>query len=134
MSIRTASSVASTLPPCRVLLLGAGVLLLSESMLLATTLFVAAALTFVISFALAASIYRASARERALRQERESSADGRSRAGCDPPTAVVETPASADRGGEGQRQRAQRARGVWPRRHQDGLSSRARVLAAPTAR
>jgi hypothetical protein len=72
LDARAASSIASALPSCRVLLLLVGVLLLSESVLLATTMFAASAFSFVASLVLATRIYRASARTRAARQAAES--------------------------------------------------------------
>lgn len=61
---RTAGSLASALPSFRFLLAVGGVLLLSESLLLATTMFVASALSFAASVVLGAMPYRASADDR----------------------------------------------------------------------
>jgi hypothetical protein len=72
LDLRAASSIASALPSCRVLLLFVGVLLLSESVLLATTMFAASGLSFAASLVLAMKIYRASAGARAARQAAES--------------------------------------------------------------
>jgi hypothetical protein len=60
LNVRAANSIASTLPSCRVVLLGGGVVLLSESVLLATTMFAVSALSFAASLALAMKMYRAS--------------------------------------------------------------------------
>jgi len=53
-----ASSAASALASTRVWLLFGGVLVLSESVLIATTLFVTAGISFVASLLIAAKLYR----------------------------------------------------------------------------
>jgi len=58
---RAASSIASALPSCRVLLLFGGVLALSESIALATTLFAGALVSFAASLVIATTIYRSAA-------------------------------------------------------------------------
>lgn len=58
LNLRAASSLASALPSCRVAFLLGGVLLLSESVVMATTLFAAACLSFVASVLIATKIYR----------------------------------------------------------------------------
>jgi hypothetical protein len=58
LNTRAASSIASVLPSFRVLLLLAGVLALSESIALATTLFAGALVSFAAGLAIAATIYR----------------------------------------------------------------------------
>ena len=55
---RTASSLASALPSFRLALIFGGVLLLTESVVLASTLFAGAAISFVGSLLVAAKIYR----------------------------------------------------------------------------
>ena len=57
LNLRAANSIASALPSCRVALLVGGVLVLSESVVLATTLFVAACVSFVGSVLIATKIY-----------------------------------------------------------------------------
>lgn len=58
LNTRAASSVASALASSRVGLLVGGVLVLSESVVLATTLFVGAGVSFVASVLIAAKLYR----------------------------------------------------------------------------
>lgn len=58
LNLRAASSLVSVLPSSRVAFLFGGVLLLSESVLLATTLFAAACVSFVASVLIATKIYR----------------------------------------------------------------------------
>ena len=58
LSPGTASSLASALPSCRVLLLFGGVLALSESVALATTLFARAFVSLAAGLVVAATIYR----------------------------------------------------------------------------
>jgi hypothetical protein len=58
LNTRAARSIASALPSCRVLLLFGGVLALSESIALATTLFAGAAVSFAASLVVATMIYR----------------------------------------------------------------------------
>jgi hypothetical protein len=58
LNTRAASSAASALASSRVWLLFGGVLLLSESVVLATTLFVGAGISFVASLLLAAQLFR----------------------------------------------------------------------------
>jgi hypothetical protein len=57
---RAAGSIASALPSFRVACLFGGVLLLAESVVLASTLFAGAAISFVASLLIAARIYRGS--------------------------------------------------------------------------
>jgi hypothetical protein len=64
LNITAARSIASALPSCRVLLLFGGVLALSESIVLATTLFAGAFASFVASLVLATIIYRTTATRR----------------------------------------------------------------------
>ena len=75
---RAASSIASALPSCRVLLLFGGVLALSESIVLATTLFAGAFVSFAASLALAATIYRSAAPRLADAQEHAAPTDAAS--------------------------------------------------------
>jgi hypothetical protein len=58
LNARTASSLASALASSRVGLLVAGVLLLSESVVLATTLFAGAGVSFVATLLIATKLYR----------------------------------------------------------------------------
>jgi hypothetical protein len=58
LNLRAASSLASVLPSSRVAFLVGGALLVSESVVLATTLFAAASVSFVASVLIAAKIYR----------------------------------------------------------------------------
>jgi hypothetical protein len=58
LNLRAAGSLASALASSRVAFLFGGVLLLSESVLLATTLFAAACVSFVASVLIATKIYR----------------------------------------------------------------------------
>jgi len=60
MNPHAARSIIAALPSCRVLLLFGGVVLLSESVALATTLFVAGFLSFAATLLLATKMYRAS--------------------------------------------------------------------------
>lgn len=62
MNPRAASSIVSALPSRRMLLLFGGVLLLSESVALATTLFAFACVSFAVTLVLATKMYRASGR------------------------------------------------------------------------
>jgi hypothetical protein len=55
---RIASSLASALPSFRVALLFGGVLVLSESVALATTFFAGASVSLVVSLLIATKIYR----------------------------------------------------------------------------
>ncbi len=55
-----ATSIASALPSCRVLLLFGAALLLSESLVLASALFAGACVSFAASLVLGAKIYRGS--------------------------------------------------------------------------
>jgi hypothetical protein len=57
-NLRTANVIASTLPSFRVALLFGAALVLTESAVLATSLFVAACVTFIASLLIAARIYR----------------------------------------------------------------------------
>jgi hypothetical protein len=59
LNLSVASSLASTLPSLRVALLLGGALLLTESIVLATTLFAGAFVSFAASLVIAANIYRA---------------------------------------------------------------------------
>lgn len=61
---RTASSIASALASCRAMLLLGGVLLLAESVVLATTLIAAACISFVAGLVIAARLYRRGASPR----------------------------------------------------------------------
>jgi hypothetical protein len=58
LDFRAASSIAAALPSCRVALLLGGVLLLSESVVLATTFFAGACGSFLASLLIAAKVYR----------------------------------------------------------------------------
>lgn len=58
LNTRAASSIASVLPSLRLLLLFGGVLALSESIALATTLFAGAFISFAASLVVATTIYR----------------------------------------------------------------------------
>ncbi len=60
INVTAATAIASALPSCRVLLLFGAVLLLSESVVLAGTLFVAACLSVAAGLVLGATIDRAS--------------------------------------------------------------------------
>lgn len=62
MNPRAANSIAAALPSCRVLLLFGGIVLISESVALATTLLVAGGLSFAATLVLATKMYRASGR------------------------------------------------------------------------
>jgi hypothetical protein len=62
MNSRAATSIIAALPSCRVLLLFGGIVLLSESIALATTLLVAGGLSFAATLVLATKMYRASSR------------------------------------------------------------------------
>ena len=55
---RAANSIAAVLPSCRVALVLGGAFLLAESVVLASTLFAAAGLTFIASLVIATRIYR----------------------------------------------------------------------------
>jgi hypothetical protein len=72
LTSNAASSIASALPSCRVLLLLGGVLALSESVALATTLFAGALVSFAASLAIATTIYRRAAPR--LTEQREHAA------------------------------------------------------------
>jgi hypothetical protein len=65
LNARAAGSLASALPSCRVALLLGGVLVLSESVVLASTLFAGAAVSLVASLLIATKIYRVRAPRRA---------------------------------------------------------------------
>lgn len=69
LNVNAASSIASALPSCRVLLLFAGVLALSESVALATTFFAGALVSFAASLAIATTIYRRAAPRLTEQQE-----------------------------------------------------------------
>jgi hypothetical protein len=58
LNIRAARSIASVLPSLRVTLLIAGVLALTDSVVLASTLFAGASLSFLASLLIAMQIYR----------------------------------------------------------------------------
>ena len=62
LNSRAASTIVSALPSFRVLCLFGGVLLLSESVVLATTLFAGALASFAAGLVIAATIYRAESR------------------------------------------------------------------------
>jgi hypothetical protein len=62
LNSRAASTIVSALPSFRVLCLFGGVFLLSESIVLATTLFAGAFASFAASLVIAATIYRAESR------------------------------------------------------------------------
>jgi len=55
---RAANSIAAVLPSCRVALVLGGALLLAESVVLASTFFAAAGLTFIASLLIATRIFR----------------------------------------------------------------------------
>lgn len=63
LNSRAASSLASALASSRVALLFAGVLVLSESVVLATTLFAAAGVSFVAGLLIATKLYRTTSSE-----------------------------------------------------------------------
>jgi hypothetical protein len=71
MNPRAASSIIAALPSCRVLLLFGGIVLLSESVALATTLLVAGGLSFAATLLLAAKMYRAPGRRPGPEQVRD---------------------------------------------------------------
>jgi hypothetical protein len=70
LNARAASSLASALASTRVALLVAGVLVLSESVVLATTLFAGAGVSFVATLLIATKLYR-------VRGPRPADAEGR---------------------------------------------------------
>jgi hypothetical protein len=84
---RAANSIASVLPSCRVALVFGGALLLAESVVLATSLFAAACLSFVASLLIAARIYR-------VRAPRPTDAEGDSAGYADAKVAAVAVPSS----------------------------------------
>jgi hypothetical protein len=84
---RAANSIASMLPSCRVVLVFAGALLLAESVVLATSLFAAACLSFVASLLIAARIYR-------VRAPRPIDAEGDSPVYADAKVAAVAVPSA----------------------------------------
>ncbi|HEY5660974.1 MAG TPA: hypothetical protein VIR59_09330 [Gaiellaceae bacterium] len=87
LEVRAASSIASALPSLRVALLFGGVLLLAESVVLASTLFAGAVVTFVAGLVVGASAYR-------YREPRAAEAEG----GAGPTdAAVLESPGSRPR-------------------------------------
>jgi len=71
MNPRAATSIVAALPSCRVLLLFGGIVLLSESIALATTLLVAGGLSFAATLVLATKMYRASGRRPVPEQVRD---------------------------------------------------------------
>jgi hypothetical protein len=79
LDTRAANSLASVLPSCRVALVFGGALLFAESVVLATTMFAAACLSFVASLAVATKIYRVRAPRPIDREGGASGSDGRVR-------------------------------------------------------
>lgn len=75
LNLRAASSLASALASSRVAFLFGGVLLLSESVVLATTLFAAACVSFVASVLIATRIYRVRARRPVAAQREAATSD-----------------------------------------------------------
>jgi hypothetical protein len=128
LNARAASSAASALASSRVALLLAGVLVLSESVVLATTLFVGAGVSIVASLLIAMQIYRV----RAPRQ---------AEAGGGPPTRDAENPAAAgSSSGSGESSRGEHLIRRFARSPTSSLHSRLTLAtsrrgnAPPTAR
>jgi hypothetical protein len=85
LDLRVANSLASVLPTCRVALVFGGALVLAESVVLATSLFAAACLSFVASLLVGARIYR-------VRAPRPLDAEGERPAQAEARVAVVAAP------------------------------------------